>query len=183
MDAAPHLQQPQLWPITVDWELAFTRPPAHKALAYWRSLLHGRRMPARCELRPRAMKDFLKYVNLVDVLPIAEGEWDYAVSLQSADALEVLGDIKGRRITEVFPSPHAQRWRCCFDLPRKKKAPVRLLTRASTRNKNWLACEVFLAPLGDRDDVTSIFWLTAAWPAGNPAFAQQTRFASQIHSQ
>ena len=177
MDAAPQIQQPFVWPITVDWELAFTRPPAQKAIAYWRSLLHGRRMPTRRELNPQAMKDFLKYVNLVDVLSLAAGEWDYAVSLQSTDACEVLGDIKGRRFAEVFPPHHAQRWRNSFDLPREEKTPVRLLTRASTRNKNWLACEVLLAPLGEHDRVTSIFWLTAAWPANDPAFPHQTGFA------
>src|SRR5438477_4463204 len=80
------LQQPELWPITVDWELRFSRPQAQKAFAYWQSLLAGRQMPARRELTPRAMKAFITYVNLVDVLSLGNDKWDYVISLQSADA-------------------------------------------------------------------------------------------------
>jgi hypothetical protein len=172
MDAAPNLQQPDLWPITVDWELHFTRPQAQKALAYWQSLLRERRMPARRELSPRAMKAFIYYVNLVDVLSLGDGKWDYVIRLQSADAHAVLGDIKGRRLTEMFPPAVERRWRSGFDLPRATRAPVRLLTRASTGNKNWLACEVLLAPLGERDEVDSIFWVTVSWPAENSTMIQ-----------
>jgi hypothetical protein len=161
------LLQPELWPITVDWDLRFSRPQAQKALAYWRSLLGGRLMPARQELTPRAMKAFITYVNLVDVLSLGDDRWDYVISLQSADARAVLGDIKGRRLAEIFPPAVERRWRSSFDLPRAGGAPVRLLTRASTGNKNWLACEVLLAPLGEREEVDSIFWVTVSWVANS----------------
>jgi hypothetical protein len=167
MTAAPNLPKPELWPITVDWELRFSRPQAQKAFAYWHSLLRGRQMPARRELSPRAMQAFLSYVNLVDVLSLGAGKWDYVISLQSADAHAVLGDIKGRRLAEIFPPPIERRWRSGFDLPCNNVAPVRLLTRASTGNKNWLACEILLAPLGEGENVDSIFWVTVSWPAGD----------------
>jgi hypothetical protein len=175
MDTAAQLQQPELWPVSIDWELNFLRPQPQKAALYWHSLLNGRLMPQRRELSPRAMKTFITYVNLVDVLSF-DGQWDYAVSLQSADSFQVLGNIKGTRFTEIFPPLHAQRWRSSFDLSRENKRPVRLLTRASTRNKNWLACEVFLAPLGENDAVQSIFWVTVSWPANDPAFPHRSDF-------
>ena len=172
MKPAVQFQQPELWPITVDWELRFSRPQAQKALAYWQSLLAGRQMPARRELTPRAMKAFITYVNLVDVLSLGNDKWDYVISLQSADAHAVLGDIKGRRLAEIFPFAIERRWRGSFDLPRAGKAPVRLLTRASTGGKNWLACEVLLAPLGEREVVDSIFWVTVSWAAEDSTMGQ-----------
>src|SRR5436309_11449465 len=68
MSAAPQPQQPELWPVTADWDLQFARAPVQKAIAYWNSLLRGRKMPARHELTPRAMKNFIPHVNLVDVV-------------------------------------------------------------------------------------------------------------------
>jgi hypothetical protein len=165
MEAVQNLEQPGLWPITVDWELRFSSPQVQKALAHWQSLLGGRQMPARRELNPRAMKAFIHYVNLVDVIPTSTGQWDYVVALQSAHGSEILGDVKGRRFAEIFPPAMVQRWRGCFDLPRRSGAPVRLLTRASTQRRNWLACEALLAPLGEGQEVTAIFWVFIAWPA------------------
>ena len=165
MKPAVQLQDPELWPITVDWELDFLRAPTRQALAYWRALAGGRRMPARSELSPRAMKNFIAFTNLIDVTNVREDRRDYMVSLQSGHSRDVLGDVKGRRLCDIFPPTLEQRWRECFDLPSDSQSPVRLLTRASTQNKNWLACEVLLAPLGESQRVQALFWVLVSWPA------------------
>lgn len=156
----------ELVPIAVDWELAFTRTPTTKALAYWRSICRGRAMPARGELSPRAMQEFLPHVSVVDVVPDPVHEFEYIVSLQGRHPTDVLGNVKGRRLGDIFSRELAERWRGCFEHARAAAAPVRLLTRASTLAKNWLACEVLIAPLANgTGNLQSLFWVFAAWRA------------------
>jgi hypothetical protein len=156
----------ELAPIAVDWELAFTRAPTKKALVYWRSLCRGRAMPARSELSPRAMQEFLPHVSVVDIVPDRVHGFEYIVSLQGRHPTEVLGNVKGRRLGDIFSQELAERWRGCFEPARAAAAPVRLLTRASTLARNWLACEVLIAPLGDgAGNLQSLFWVFAAWRA------------------
>lgn len=169
MDTAEQLQQPELWPVTVDWELRFLRPPAQDAALYWHSLLNGRCMPARRELSPRAMKDFIPHVSLLDVVSEVDEKPDYVVTLQGGHAREVFGDIKGCRPAEIFDPAIARRWRRCFDLSYASKKPARLLSRASTSGKNWLVCEALIAPLGEGAEVQAFLWAFVSWPANDPA--------------
>jgi hypothetical protein len=121
-------------------------------------------MPSRRQLSPRAMQDFLDHVNLVDVVPGAGNSFDYVVSLQGSQSREVFGHVARRRLRDILPPPLEQRWRNSFELSRTAAAPVRLVARASTVGKNWLACEALLAPLGDGDGrVQTLFWVFASW--------------------
>jgi hypothetical protein len=154
----------ELWPVAIDWDLAFTRPQMRRACAYWQSLCDGRRMPARRELNPRAMKEFLPYVNLVNFERRDGSAYDYIVTLQCNHARDILGNVENKRLSDVLPSAIEQRWRSSFDLTRLNAAPVRLTTRASTLAKNWLSCEILLAPLGQNEEVEAIFWTFVTWP-------------------
>ena len=156
----------ELSPIEVDWELAFLRPATRKGFEYWQSLSDGRSMPGRHELRPRAMRDFLDHVNLVEVVADLHRGFDYVIGLQGPHARDVFGDMAGRRLDAIMRPVLAQRWRTSFDLSRNAAAPVRLFTRASTVGKNWLACEALLAPLGESGGrVNALFWVFASWRA------------------
>jgi|SRR5579871_3312923 len=165
MTPALQLPHPELWPVTVDWELNFLHSPGKKAAAYWQALRGPRAMPARRELRPDAMKAFLPHASLVDVVPGGCGNKDYIVALLGGHAREVFGDIKGRRPQEIFPPLIERRWRRCFDLPYAESRPARLLSRASTGMKNWLACEALVAPLGEDNEIRAFLWVFASWPA------------------
>ena len=156
-----------MWPVTVDWDLRFSRPHMRKAQNYWQSLCQGRRMPARRELNPRAMKEFIPFVNLVDVVRGEGDQCDYIVSLQSNHARDVLGNIENRQLSEVLPPAIERHWRSSFDLARTKVAPVRLTTRSCSSDKQWLAWETFLAPLG-HTEVDAIYWAAMAWPITRP---------------
>ena len=160
---------PVPWPLTVDWKLDFSKPPLQKARSYWQALCRDRRMPRRRELDPRAMKEFIRYVNLVDIVRSGTNAYEYIVSLQSNHARDVLGNIENRPLHEILPPAVAQRWRSAFDLPCLHAAPVRLTTRTSTIDRQWLDCEILLAPLGS-GDADAIFWAAMASPAA-PASA------------
>jgi hypothetical protein len=157
--------QSELSPVTVDWDLAFLQAPTRQGLAYWQSLRNGHQFPSRRALSPRAMRNFLGHVNLVDVVPGAGSSFDYIISLQGEHAREVFGRLAGRKLREILSPALEQRWRKSFDLPRTATAPVRLFTRAGTAGKNWLACEALLAPLGEDSRVQTLFWVLASWKA------------------
>lgn len=158
-------RESELAPITVDWELAFTQPATMRGIVYWRELSGVRAMPSRRDLSPRAMRSFLPHANVVDVIHDSFHSFDYVVSLQGQHACEVLGQVAGRRLSAILSEAQAQRWRSCFDLSRSAGVPVRLVTQASTKARNWLSCEALLAPLGDGKSVQALFWVFAAWRA------------------
>jgi hypothetical protein len=153
-----------LWPVALDWELAFTRPATQEGFHYWQSLRGARAMPQRSELDPRAMVRFLSCVNLVETAPAGPGSWNYIVTLQGSHSREVLGAAQGRNLSEIFPKAVFARWRNCFDLPRSSRRAVRLVTRVSSGGKNHFACEALLAPLGQASGVEALFWVFCAWP-------------------
>jgi len=155
--------QSELSPVTVDWDLAFLQAPTRQAFAYWQSLRNGHQFPSRRALSPQAMRNFLRHVNLVDVVPGAGDSFDYVISLEGEHAREVFGHLAGRKLREILSPPLERRWRKSFDLPRTAAAPLRLFIRAGTAGKNWLACEALLAPLGEDGHVQTLFWVLATW--------------------
>jgi hypothetical protein len=154
-------------PITVDWGLAFMKPCTQKALAYWRSLCSGRKMPQRRELSPKAMREFLFHVNLVDVIRATDGSVaDYTVSLQGQHAHDTYGPVMQRSLGQVLPPPIEARWRSCFGVACSAARPVRFHSRVAAGGKLWMEAEVLIAPLGDEIvGVDSLFAAFASWPA------------------
>jgi hypothetical protein len=149
--------------ITVDRTLGFEHPGIRLALEHWNALRGQRKMPSRQELRPAAMRRFLRFVNLVDVEP---GTGIYRVSLQSAHTAELFGQIAHRKFGELFAPEVAQRWRDCFNLVRDGGEPVRLQSEVGSEGQFWRRCEVFIAPLSETPDeerLTSLFWAFASW--------------------
>jgi hypothetical protein len=149
--------------IAVDWTLTFTHPDIRLAAEYWNALKGQRNMPSRQELKPLAMRRFLRLVNLVDVEP---GSDVYKVSLQSAHTIELFGPIAHRKFGELFPSDVAQRWRDCFTLARESRDPVRLLNEVGSEGSFWRLCEVFIAPLSQEIEgkrLASLYWVLVSW--------------------
>jgi hypothetical protein len=151
--------------ITVDWGLAFSQPATNKALSYWRSLCGARKMPERGELSPQAMRAFLTYVNLVDVVagPVS-GSFEYRVSLQGQHARGLHGHVAHRKLVEALPRQAEQRWRYCFETVRQAARPARF--RSLINGKQWLEGELLVAPLGnEKNGIESLFCVLVSWRA------------------
>lgn len=153
-----------LAPITLDWDLGFTRTPTRFVLGYWRSLCAGRTMPQRREINPRPIRSFLRHVNLIDIRSEASGRVDYIVSLQGQHALEVFGPIAHKKLDDALPAHISERWRNCFDIARTAMRPVRFASRIASGGKLWLDSESLLAPLGQGKDVDSLLLVFVSWP-------------------
>jgi hypothetical protein len=123
-------------------------------------------MPARSELSPRGMREFLTYINLVDVRPASEGAADYEVALQGSHGLEVFGAMARRRFSAGLSEATARRLRECLSLGRDSGRPVRISSRVTGGDKFWLDSESLFAPLGDdAGRVTAIMWVFVSWNA------------------
>lgn len=151
--------------IAVDWDLAFSQPATNMAFFYWRSLCGARKMPARHELSPQAMRAFLTYVNLIDIVadPV-NGSFEYRVSLQGQHARDVHGHVARRKLDEALPRQSEQRWSYCFETVRQAARPARF--RSLINGKQWLDGELLVAPLGDeKNGVESLFCVLVSWSA------------------
>ena len=148
-----------------DWALDLSRPETKNALAYWGSIRGERAMPTRRELSPRGMREFLPYVNLVDVQPATEGASShYQISLESAHTRNVFGNLAIHSIIKSTSPERVRRASECFELVRKAGRPAHVDSRVTVRGQFWLDSESLLAPLGDRDgQVTAIMWVFVSW--------------------
>jgi hypothetical protein len=154
-------------PIPVDLGLDFCRTETRKAHAYWDSIRGERAMPARGDLRPRGMREFISYVNLVDTQRIFEGDsLDYQISLEAQHTRNVFGHLTLQNIKKGMLPERVRRARECFELVRTTARPARIQSRVTVRNQFWLASESLLAPLGDHaGQVTAIMWVFVSWEA------------------
>jgi hypothetical protein len=168
MGAAPLRQWEFAEPrIHADWTLAFLRAEPKKAHAYWNSLRGERPMPARSDLSPRGMREFITHVNLVDVRPASgSGAVDYEVALQGSHALGVFGHLAHRRFGEGLSAVTARRLRECWNLVADSGRPVRISARVTGGDKFWLDSDSLMAPLGgETGSITAIMWVFASWTA------------------
>jgi hypothetical protein len=154
-------------PIVVDLALDFARPETRKAYAYWELIRGERTMPARSDLSPRGMRQFLSYVNLVDAQRIFEGDsLDYQISLQASHTREIFGYLTLHDIKKGMLPERVRRARECFEFVRTAARPARIQSRVTVRDQFWLDSESLFAPLGDRaDQVTAIMWVFVSWEA------------------
>jgi len=154
-------------PIAVDWALEFGRPETSKAYAYWDSIRGERAMPARSELSPRGMREFLAYVNLVNVQPAVEGAAaNYQISLESAHTRKVFGQLALHNVKKSTSPERVRLASECFELVRTAARPARVQSPVTVGNQFWLDSESLLAPLGDQaGQVTAIMWVFVTWEA------------------
>jgi len=151
-------------PVHIDRTLNLTRAATIKGRDYWLALRGDRQMPARAEISPRDMREFLPYVGLIEHAPLPEGGEDYFVRLVGGKVEEIFGPMTGQFITKTLPPEIADRWRLILDEVRRSKAPLVATSRVAYNNLRHLKQEVFIAPLGENGTVQVLFGVLDIWP-------------------
>ena len=151
-------------PVHIDRSLNVTRASTTKGRDYWLALRRDRPMPARADISPRSMREFLPYVGLIEFTPLPGGEEDYAVRLAGGKIEEIFGSLTGQSIRSTLPPEIADRWRLVFDEVRRSKAPLVATSRVAFNNQRHLKQEVFVAPLGEDGTVQMLFGVLDIWP-------------------
>lgn len=151
-------------PVHIDRALNLTRASTIKGRDYWLALRGDRPMPARADISPRSMREFLPYVGLIELTSLPEGGEDYAVRLAGGKIEEIFGSLTGQSIRDTLPPEIAARWRLVFEEVRRSQAPLVATSRMAFNNQRHLKQEVFVAPLGENGTVQMLFGVLDIWP-------------------
>jgi hypothetical protein len=131
-----------------DPTLAFSHPVYGRFLSLWRSKAGTRAMPAKSEITPRDLKDFLG--DVVVCHRIAENPSQYVWRLIGTKVAEVVGHHHtGKTIEECIPPELAARWIECADLILNGGQPLRFLGRVHLKGREYLDAENLFVPLAD----------------------------------
>ena len=137
------------WPTRCDTVLSFNSVMLREALAVWRHKAVGCEYPSRAGMTPRAMKNFLPHVAIVDIDESGNklrsrlrvtGSWiDRHLMAASSQYLD-----------EVLPEPFLGRWQSVLKLALDVEGPVRSVSDPlQYRNQEYLAAETLFAPLAE----------------------------------
>ncbi|MGH6871724.1 MAG: PAS domain-containing protein [Rhizomicrobium sp.] len=145
--------------------VSLTREMTQKAYDYWLAARGNRPWPARKDITPQGMKEFVRHIGLVEVRRDKEGRPSYFVRLAGAKIESVYGPITGKSLGEFLPAGLEGRWRLVFDAALTRKEPFQVTTRVMFGGKTYLQAEVLLAPLGEGDEISMLFAAVDVWPA------------------
>ena len=137
----------QKWHHFCDPTLAFSDPVYEQCLSLWRSKSGARAMPAKSEITPRDMKDFLCHVVICQ--RVAENPSQYVWRLTGAKVAEVAGHHTGKMVEETVPPEILSRWIECGDLVLDGGQPLRFLGRVHLNGREYLNAENLFVPLAN----------------------------------
>lgn len=104
-------------------------------------------MPAKSEITPRDLKDFLP--DIVVCHRVAGDSTHYVVRLIGTRAAQVVGDITGKTLEESAPTELRSRWIECADLILNGGQPLRFLGRVHLKGRDYLDAENLFVPLAN----------------------------------
>ncbi len=130
-----------------DPTLAFSDPVYEQCLSLWRSKAGPRTMPAKSEITPRDLKDFLR--DVVICQRVAVNPSRYVWRLAGAKVAEVTGYHPGKTLEETVPPEVLSRWIECADLILDGGRPLRFLGRVQLNGREYLSAENLFLPLAD----------------------------------
>ena len=130
-----------------DPTLAFSDPVYKHFLSLWRIKAGTRAMPAKSEIAPRDLKDYLRHIAMAQ--RIAEHPSRYVWRVTGSKIAEVTGNHTGKSFEECLPAEILPRWIACGDLVLDGGRPMRFLGRVQLGGHEYLDAENLLAPLAN----------------------------------
>ena len=137
----------QKWHHFCDPTLAFSDPVYQQFLSLWRSKAGTRAMPAKSEITPRDLKDFLRDITVCH--RVAENPSQYVWRLIGTKVAEVVGHHTGKTLEESIPPELSVRWTECADLILDGGQPLRFLGRVHLKDREYLDAENLFVPLAN----------------------------------
>jgi len=133
-------------PIVVDDDLQVRQAPLGAALAYWRARCRDRPMPARADLDPVDMREFLSNVLLAEVAAGPRGP-EIRMRLAGTEIEAIFGPMTGKALAEALPPDMVARWALMAEIVLAARGPVRFVTRIAHRAQEYVTAEALAAPL------------------------------------
>jgi hypothetical protein len=135
------------WHHFCDPGLGFSDDCYQAFIGLWRNKAAGRPMPARSDLTPPDLKDFLR--NIVIFERFAEKPSRYRWRLIGTSITEVAGHHTGKTLEESLPPEHIERYTSCCDLVLDGGQPMRFLGRVHLQGREYLDAENLFVPLAN----------------------------------
>jgi hypothetical protein len=137
------------WPTHCDIVLSFSSQMLREALAAWRTKTVGQQYPSRADMSPRAMKNFLPNVAIVDVCE-EDGRFRSRLRVTGSWIDRHLIPASNQFLDETVPEPFLGRWQSLLKLCLDVEGPIRCLTEGlQFRHQDFLSAETFFAPLAE----------------------------------
>jgi hypothetical protein len=137
------------WPTRCDTVLSFSSVMLREALAVWRAKAVGREYPSRAGMTPRAMKNFLPHVAIVDIDESGD-KFRSRLRVTGSWIDRHLMAASSQYLDEVLPEPFLGRWQSVLKLALDVEGPVRSVSDPlQYRNQEYLAAEMLFAPLAE----------------------------------
>jgi hypothetical protein len=134
------------WPTLCDSSLAFDRPELAAVCDLWFGLAAGGAIPARLDMTPRLLKDYLPYVSFYERIEGGDRR-RYRIRLQGSAYQPVMGSLTGKFVDEAVPPVQVPVWEATLDAVIAQNGPLRFLARNALLGKSFLVGEHFTAPL------------------------------------
>jgi hypothetical protein len=103
-------------------------------------------MPARADLDPVDMREFLANVLLAEVAAGRRGP-EIRLRLAGTEIEAIFGPMTGKSLAEALPPDMVARWVLLAETVFAARRPVRFVTRIAYRNQEFVTAEALAAPL------------------------------------
>lgn len=137
----------QKWHHFCDPGLAFKDPLYGRFLSLWQQKAGSRAMPARSDITPRDLKDFLRNIVLFEREGTQPSRYRWRVI--GTGITDILGHNTGKTFEESVPGELLSRWIECGDLVLDGGQPLRFLGRVHLRGREYLDAEHLYVPLAN----------------------------------
>jgi hypothetical protein len=130
-----------------DPTLTFSNPVYERFLSLWKSKVGTKAMPAKSEITPRDLKEFLPDIAVCH--RVAENPSRFVWRLIGTNVAKIVGHHTGKMLEESIPSDFLARWTECGDLILNGGQPLRFLGRVHLKDREYLDAENLFVPLAN----------------------------------
>jgi hypothetical protein len=147
------------WPTRIDSTMSFQSKELRAMRDLWNSVAAENSLPSRSQFTARHLKPYLPDLDLVGIEAEAGRARRYRHRYVGTHVVAVLGEMTGQAFEDFMPPETSARTIACFDAVVAGCRPTRVLTRFQLPKADYLAAEIFGAPLAE-DGVTPNMILT-----------------------
>jgi hypothetical protein len=149
------LAERQGWGVFCDTSCRFETPEIEDFHVLWRSkAITG--PPYRSELTPQLLKPYLRYLTLHERVVHGDGSRSYRVRLMGDAIASIMGAATGDTYDRFLPPSGVRKWNATNDAIFAHGRPLRVLMRAESVGKSYLAGEFFGGPLRTTDGAVNL---------------------------
>jgi hypothetical protein len=167
-EAANKNARRQNWPIIYDSSCLFIHSELKELLSVWRSAAGETQVPKRRALTARLLKPFLKQLAIYEHVRGDGGSRRYCVRLMGMSVVKMIGELTGRFLDEVIAGQFVPRWYPMLDVPLLTAAPLRVLARVDSVDKQFVVGENLAAPLCADDGEIKLVLVAVYYDSTHP---------------